>query len=221
MNCWRVQNLVVPYLEQELPEAEADAIGEHVAACAACEELFEAVGSLPPLPKLELEAEVESALFEQFDSQLATRLAQSFVPPQVAESPDGHRGALAGMLRARVRVPAALVGAYFGVVLLLAGGIALNHYRVQGLELAVQERDVIIDAMSARLATQSGDVALAESQVDPSVVFMPAGATSASGLSPVPMMGLQPASFQTGSTAGPSPASYRRVSGDALPRVVH
>jgi hypothetical protein len=221
MNCWRVQNLVVPFLEEELPEAEADAIGDHVAACSTCEELFEAVGSLPPLPKLELEAEVESALFEQFDSQLATRLAQSFATPQATEDLDGPRLALASMLRARVRVPAALVGAYFGVVLLLAGGIALNHYRVQGLELAVQERDVIIDAMSSRLATQSGDVALAESQVDPAVVFMPAGVTSSSGLSPVPMMGLQPASFQTGSTAGPTPASYRRVSGDGLPRVVH
>ena len=119
-------------------------------------------------------------------------------------------------LRRPVRVPVALVAAYMGVVVLLGGGILLNHQNVRDLEVAVQQRDQLLDTLRVRLAeSRSVNPAavpvMADDAAEPNVVFLPAG---------VGPTGLAPASSLPGSTVYGTtvPASYR-VS--ESPRIVH
>jgi len=130
-------------------------------------------------------------------------------------------GFVAALVRGEVRVPAVLVAAYVGVVVLLGGGIALNYQRVADLEASVQERDTIITSMSAQLqAAQQGDLPLLADQgaSDPTVVFMPPAAIGATGLPPVrTLTGATQTSLQGG--AAVVPVNYRRAV--EAPRAVH
>lgn len=212
MNCWRVNNLVAPFLDGELPDAEADAVTSHLEECPACAELVESVDNLPPFPSLELEPELERDLFASFDACLAERIADSFIGEE-EELPLAANG-WSGALRRPVRVPIALVAAYLGVVVLLGGGIVLNHGNVQDLEVALQQRDDLLDTLRVRLQNDGPAPAplLAADSAEPDIVFLPAGLSS-TGLAPA--ASLRPG----GATYGVAvPASYRVTES---PRVIH
>jgi anti-sigma factor RsiW len=185
MNCWRVGSLIAPFLENELRNSESEAIAEHLEQCESCAETVAAVAALPDLERLEIDPELERHLFESFDACLAQRIAQSLVPAERAPelAPTGTFGAL---IRREFKVPAALMAAYAGVVLMLGGGIALNDQRVDDLQIAVAERDAIIDAMRVRIATaESGEEDAFGSGLggsSPPIVFLPAGAYIGTGL---------------------------------------
>ena len=82
MNCWRVQNLIAPFLDDELPDTESELVVEHLEQCAPCRDLVEGVAALPDLPKIELEADLASGLWSEFDRCLGARLEAFFFARQ-------------------------------------------------------------------------------------------------------------------------------------------
>ena len=54
MNCWRIQNLLAPYLDGVLPEAEHDAFIGHLEDCPECERLTADVAALPSFDGLDV-----------------------------------------------------------------------------------------------------------------------------------------------------------------------
>ena len=211
MNCWRVQNLVVPFLEGELPEAECVALGAHLEACPECKDLVESIEALPPLQAPKLPEELEAALFERFDDCLAERLAAGLAPQ---DERSGLGAAFAGLVRREVRVPAALAAAWLGVMVMLAGGVALNHTKVQDLEDSVARREAIIQALQERVAIAD---ARSEDRQDAPVrptydVFLPAAA-------PTSLSSTLPLGRGTYRQPGIVGASVRQARYDA-PRVV-
>lgn len=223
MNCWRVQNLIAPFLDGELPEAERCSIDEHLVECPECRDLVQAVDQLPEFARLAVDQELEERLFDGFDAALRERIEASLSED---EEPGRYRrvangGFVAALARGELRVPAVLVAAYLGVVVLLAGGIALNYQRVAGLEASVQERDAIISTMNVQLrAAQQGELPLlgGSAASEPTIVFMPPAAIGATGLTAArPMPGVVQTSLQMGSAV--IPVNYRRSVG--APRAVH
>ncbi len=209
MNCWRVGNLIAPFIDDELPDAESDAVATHLEQCDACAESVEAVASLPEFERVAVDPKVEKSLFAEFDRCLAERIRQSLVPAEDEAAELAPTGTFGGLIRREVRVPVALVAAYAGVALMLGGGIILNYQRVADLQIAVGERDAIIDSMRVRLAAAergdddftlvSRDAALDE---QPNVVFFPSGVTT-TGLPAAAAQPVMPASFQLGPAESP------------------
>ncbi len=206
MNCWRVQNLVVPFLEGEIPDAECEAIAEHLEQCPECIGVLDAVESLPALERFSLDPDLSDPLFGEFDRCLKARIDESTAPEKPA--PRGF----AALVRREVRIPAGMAAAWIGVMLLLAGGVALNHDRVQDLQASVERREAIIQALQERMA-------FAEAEADGSMrgstdapVFLPATAPKTL-LGSVPLRG-QPL---RGQQLGPN---VQHASFD-VPRVVH
>jgi len=221
MNCWRVGNLIAPFLDGELDEAECDAIADHLEECPPCADKVEAVAALPDLERLAVDPDVEEQLFEAFDTCLAQRIAHSLLSEH-GDDELAPTGTFGGFIRREVKVPVTLVVAYAGVALMLGGGIVLNYQRVDDLQTAVSERDVIIDSMRVRLAAAEADsddnFMAAESGVDaPNVVFFPAGAITLTGLPASAGQPVMPASFRL----GPAGGNARRDTALHSPRVVH
>jgi anti-sigma factor RsiW len=75
MNCWRVQNLIAPLLDNELPAGESEAVADHLEQCPPCRGVVESVAALPEFPQLKLDADIESSLWAEFDRCLAARTA--------------------------------------------------------------------------------------------------------------------------------------------------
>jgi anti-sigma factor RsiW len=223
MNCWRVQNLIAPFLDDELPEAERSAVHDHLGECVECRDLVEAVDQLPQFARLPVDPEVEERLFDGFEAALRERIEASLSeddePEELRRVANG--GFVAAFARGEVRVPAVLVAAYMGVVVLLGGGIALNYSRVADLEASVQERDAIISAMNVQLqAAQQGELPMLANSAasDPGIIFMPPAAIGATGLPTArPLPGVMQTSLQTGSAV--VPVNYRRAV--EAPRAVH
>jgi anti-sigma factor RsiW len=162
MNCWRVQNLVAPFLDGELPDPESEALAAHLEECPGCADHVEAIAGLPDLPDFRLPPELEEELMTTFDDELAARIARSAEieerPPNVV--PLWSR--LGSAVGSEVRMPAPMAGAYLAVVLLLTAGVAMNHQRVQQLEESVARREAIISALqeqASRQATGLGGIA--------------------------------------------------------------
>lgn len=213
MNCWRVQNLVAPFLEGELPDAECEALGAHLEACPECKELVQSIEALPPLQAPKLPEELESALFDRFDQCLAERLAAGLPSADEPETA-GVGAAISVLARREVRVPAAFAAAWLGVMVMLAGGVALNHTKVQDLEESVARREAIIQALQERVAiadsrTQDSEDAPVRSMPP---VFLPASA-------PTALSGTLPLGAGTYRRPGIIGASVRQATYDA-PRVV-
>ncbi len=212
MNCWRVQNLVAPFLDGELPDAECEAVGAHIEACPECLALVESVESLPPIAAPRLPEALEGALLDDLDALLAERLAAGVAPEDEARA--GLGGRIAGMARREVRMPAAVAAAWIGAMVILSGGVALNHTRVQDLEDSVARREAIIQALQERVAVADarsvdGDEAPGRTMTP---VFLPASAPSALGSTLPPRRGPY-------AMPGIVGASTRQASWDA-PRVV-
>jgi anti-sigma factor RsiW len=181
MNCWRVQNLVAPFLDGELPDVECEALVAHLEVCGECTDMVTSVEALPPLTQPRLPKDMEESLFEHFDACLAERLAAG-LPALDEHGPRSTGAAIAGLVRREIRVPAAFAAAWLGVMVMLAGGVALNHTKVQDLEDSVARREAIIQALQERVAiadARQNDSTGPGSDFRP--VLMPAGAPSALG----------------------------------------
>ncbi|MEE2829740.1 MAG: zf-HC2 domain-containing protein [Myxococcota bacterium] len=190
MNCWRVQNLLAPYLDEALPEVERGAFDEHLLDCDDCNQLVAEVAALPSFGQPDFPREDEKRILDALSASIHDRIAAS-APIMEGEGQDHwdipSEGTVTRLRTGEMRVSVAAAVAYVGVVLLLAGGIALNHQRVLELEASVQERDAIIDGMSARLAAAAPeDLPLLPltSPSDVGVVIMPAGSTTTAGFGP-------------------------------------
>jgi anti-sigma factor RsiW len=222
VNCWRVENLVAPFLDGDLPEAETESIADHLRSCLACSCLVEELSALPDFPRIAIDPGTEEELMDALTSQIQDRIAS----PQAETQPRRAAGAAQegifwSLLRGDLRVPAALAGAYLALVVLLAGGIALNHQRVEALEDSLAERDRLIQTLSTRLAASEATVVNPfEVATNPELVFMPASGPASVGLGP--SLVLQPRGqlrMHPGATArGQLP--YRLISNET-PRVVH
>lgn len=153
MNCWRVEGLLAPFLDGDLRGPEADAVAEHVEQCQACAERAAAIGALPPIVPPALPQESVEAVLEPFDRLLRARIAAA----EVEEEAPRWSGALA-LARREVRVPVPMVATYLAVVGLLAGGVTLNHRRVQQLEASVQRREALIVALQGAASMPSDGV---------------------------------------------------------------
>jgi len=214
MNCWRVTNVLAPFLDDELPDAESSAVASHLEDCPACRQQVEAVAALPPIEAPRLAADVEQSLFGEFDRCLKDRIAASISLMEPAIDVDApptavrRSGPLAALLpSSEVRLRPSWVVAYLGVVLMLAAGVALNHAQVQELEQSVARRDSLIDALQHQVQTQRGFAVGLDSSL---TLGQPLLSSAAPGAAP--------ASLQLGGTTGVLP--FRRGAFEG-PRVVH
>jgi anti-sigma factor RsiW len=222
MNCWRVQNLVAPFLDGELPDAESEAVGRHVESCPACRKTVSSVQNLPAVDAPRMASPSLDRLLSSFDRCLWERIAQGAPlsveeldetrPPNSSVPARMARGLLLAA-RAEMRLPAAAVLAYACVVMLLGGAVLVNFQRVEALQASVDRREIIIDALQQRLAAADSDPlpALAGlQQPGDDTVFLPAAAPGVLTASP----------FQVGAVAALAGTAYRRVAWEG-PRVLH
>ena len=226
MNCWRIQALLAPFIDGELPEIERAAFGDHLNSCEDCERLVSDVAALPSFEGFALPEDECQRVLEALSDSVQERIAASaptideFGQDLASTKSESQGGLLRFLFRGDMHISGVAAAAYVGVVLLLAGGIALNHQRVVDLEASVVERDAIIDGMSSRIAagTPSNiELLTPGSPSDMGVVIMPAGATGAIGFGPETR--LPPSSTWTDPEVVPYTVSYGLP--NAGPRVVH
>ncbi len=225
MNCWRIQNLLAPYLDGVLPEVERDAFAAHLKDCADCDQLVTDLAALPAFPTLEVSASDSGLVLDALSQTIADRIAAS--APTIDESgrtlrsPPLQSDLLSFLRQGEVKVSGAAAAAYVAAVLLLAAGIGLNHQRVLGLEASVAERDAIIDGMSARIAATEPDylpLLTGSSPDEAGVVILPAGARGTGALVGSPIRSATRVGW-TQPVAAPYTVSLRPP--DEGPRVVH
>jgi anti-sigma factor RsiW len=193
MNCWRVQNLIAPLLDNELPAGESEAVADHLEQCPPCRGVVESVAALPEFPQLKLDADIESSLWAEFDRCLAARTAD----PAEREAGAAPSPTRFTPLQGDLRVPRSLAAAAIAAVVMLAGWNWTTYQRLDRLESSVGERDAIIVALQERVADQRevrSAFALGADPTENLPVLLPANA-------PVPTV--------VGSTRLPSP--YRTV----------
>ena len=189
MNCWRVQNLVAPFLDGLLPGAEAASVEEHLERCPECQDLVGGVASLPPLTSPSVGGADEAALMAALQRQIDQSIEESRVDDFLALSDGGselHAPSVDGASPRAVaanrplQISAGLAAAYLAVAMLLAGGVVANHLRVRSLEDSLASRDALIDALQDRLVTAE-QPAFADYGLVPgdSPVFLPAAAPAA------------------------------------------
>lgn len=204
MNCWRVQNLIAPFLEDELPSAESESLAEHLEECPPCRDVVEGVAALPDFPRIELDADVQASLWSEFDTCLKARIANSLDAPDIPDV------APVGTLHGDLRVPRGLAAAAVAVVVMLAGWNWMTYERLDRLEASLDERDAIILALQERVADSRSDRAFALSQTpnSPLPVLLPANAPGATviGSTRIPTH-YQPTNFQL--AGNPSPTLIR------------
>lgn len=225
MNCWRIQNLLAPYLDGVLPEIERDAFGAHLGDCSDCNQLVADLATLPAFPTLEVKEADSGLVLDALSQTIADRIAAA--APTIDESgrsirPDSLQGDFLSFLKqGEIKVSGTAAAAYVAAVLLLAAGIGLNHQRVLGLEASVAERDTIIDGMSARIAATEPDYLPLLSGSSPEaagVVILPAGARGTGALVGSPIRSVTTAGW-TQPVATPYTVSLS--SPDEGPRLVH
>jgi len=223
MNCWRIQNLVAPFLDGALNSDEEQRIGEHLEACSECNSLVEGVAALPDMPFTEFGGSLEATLFDDFEANLSDRIRESVLAgvdayglqPEASEE-RAPRAPLAARLGSQggLRLSPSVVGAYLAVLGLLSGGVAWNYSQALELEASLEQRDEIIDALQQRLVTfdlerEVGFGFASDSLSAGGPVFMPAQAPRA--LPTLPATG-----FQAQGRAGTQSSPYQRVSLDGL-----
>ena len=223
MNCWRVQNLVAPFVDGALGQEEQQQINEHLDNCSQCRELVEGVAGLPDLPFPALSPALEGAIFAGFEEQLAARIQSSMVAGvdiygHSEELDPGLTLGQSGPAKPAAPRSSALLMASVAALLLLTAGVIWNHRQVERLEEAVAQRDEVIQVLQRRLIAldleQQGDYDLRRAGLtEPRPVFLPAAAPQAL---PVPMSN----GFSSQRTGFGQGSPYQQVSLDGM-RVIH
>jgi anti-sigma factor RsiW len=225
MNCWRIQNLLAPYLDGVLPGIEHEAFAKHLGDCPDCERIVADIAALPSFEALDISGEDSALVLDALGQTIAERIAAA--APSIREDGSNLPGAEAGgsvlhfLRNGEVRVTGAAAAAYVAAVLLLAAGIGLNHQHVVDLESSIAERDAIIDGMSARIAAAEFDFVPLLTGSGPEmagVVIMPAGASGTGALVGSPIRRAQPVSW---TPSGVTPHTVSLSLPDEGPRIVH
>ncbi|MCO4771239.1 MAG: zf-HC2 domain-containing protein [Deltaproteobacteria bacterium] len=184
MNCWRIENLIAPFLDNELPDAEAGAMADHLEQCPECSDKVEVVAALPEIVAPDL-SEVSSALMDSFDECLKDRIALSESLFAGTSSSEHAAESMAWGVPSPPPAPAArpasatwLAVAAMGLLLALAGWSLFTQQRIDELEQSLAERDQLIRQLEKQVVAGRFDPRAlpqtAGSEVVP--VFLPASA---------------------------------------------
>ena len=210
MNCWRIENLIAPFLDGELPDAEAGAMADHLEQCSDCALKVERVATLPDLVPPDLSG-AAAELLDTFEDVLQDRIALSdslFVGTSVSEHAAESRAwgvqspPAPPMVTGRSSSATWLAVTAMGLILALAGWSWFTQQRVNDLEQSLAERDELIRSLEQQVVAGRFDVrALPEatgSEVVP--VFLPASAPS---LQTLPAGAFAPVSYGMASIDSP------------------
>lgn len=211
MNCWRIENLLAPFLDGELPNAESGAMADHLEHCPDCAEKVALVAAMPDLTPPDL-SDCASALMDSFDDCLKQRIALSeslvagtSVAEHSAESLAWGVPAPAVTQSPRSSATTWLASACMGLLVALIGSSWLTQQRIDGLEQSITERDQLIQRLEQRVVA---------SRFDPRVV--PDAAASGSVPVFLPSAAPTPRTLPAGAFV---PVSYGMASIDS-PRIV-
>ena len=211
MNCWRIANLIAPFLDGELPGAEEGAVADHLEACARCAAMIERVAALPDIRPPQLDPDATGELLECFDSTLRERIAasESMMAFQADAEPDHLEESSAWGGRPPVPGPGSsraltwITAVALGFLVALTGWSWVTQQRIEQLELSLAERDDLIrrleqEVVASRLDPNDFPVTAGS---DSSPVFLQPGAPSGSALTASPF--LVPASYGLASVEKP------------------
>lgn len=208
MNCWRIENLIVPFLEGELPAPEESAIAGHLEICPPCAALVERVACLPDIHPPQLDPEITGELLEAFDTTLKSRIAASEAlmiseMDHVAESSAWGAPMPQVAPPARSRATTWMAAAAMGLLLALSGWSWITQQRIEQLEQSVADRDELIrrleqEVVATRLDPRAFPVTAGS---DSSPVFLQPGAPAGATLTASPF--LIPASYGLASVEKP------------------
>ncbi len=207
MNCWRVQNLLAPFLDAVLPAPEHEAVAGHLEACDSCAERAAAVAELPLLEPFRLLPETEAKLFSAFDEALAERIAVSSDgdPVRAVEGPAVNEGP---WYQRRIRVSVGVAAGYALLVIGLAGAVVTNRQRMDVLENGLAQRDAVIETLQQRsllTVREQEDQALS-----PDWSTLPAGLAPPPVLLPAAVPNSNPYILPASYTASAVPGTTRR-----------
>ncbi len=211
MTCWRIENLLAPFLDGELPEAESGAMADHLEHCEACAEKVETVAAMPDLVPPVL-SEYSAPLMAHFDDRLKQRIASSenlVTGTSVAEH--GAESLAWGIPSPAVTKPSRssttlwMATACIGLLIALIGSSWLTQQRIDLLEQSITERDQLIQRLEQQVVA---------SRFDPRVV--PDAAASGSVPVFLPSAAPTPQTLPAGVFV---PVSYGMASIDS-PRIV-
>ncbi len=208
MNCWRIENLIVPFLDGELPSAEEGAIADHLEACPQCNGLVERIACLPDIRPPEIDPDITDELLQVFDSTLRDRIAAS----EAILATDLDNGAESRAWGApmpsvaalpRSRATTWMTAAAMGLLLSLAGWSWVTQQRIEQLEQSLADRDDLIrrleqEVVATRLDPRAFPVTAGS---DSSPVFLQPGAPAGATLTASPF--LIPASYGLASIESP------------------
>ena len=210
MNCWRIANLIAPFLDGELPDPEEEAIAGHLEACTRCAQMIEKVAALPDITPPALDPDVTDELLEGFDTALKERIAASEAMlamdvGQMAHVAESSAWGAAPPVHEprRSRATTVMTAAAMGLLLALAGWSWITQQRVEQLEESLAERDDLIrkleqEVVAARLDPREFPVTAGS---DSAPVFLQPGAPSGTALTASPF--LVPASYGLASVEKP------------------
>ena len=94
MNCWRIQNLLAPYLDGVLPGIEHEAFATHLGDCPDCERIVADIAALPSFEALDISGEDSALVLDALSQTIAERIAAA--APSIREDgsdlPDAEAG---------------------------------------------------------------------------------------------------------------------------------
>jgi anti-sigma factor RsiW len=208
MNCWRIENLLAPFLDGELPDAEAGAMADHLEHCADCATKVERVAAMPDLVPPDLAGDV-AALMESFDECLKERIALSDsllagASPSTLEVESLAWGVSPSAVAPPPRPHATtwLAVACLGLLVALVGWGYVTQQRIDGLERSIAERDQLIQRLEQQVVAGRFDPrGLPGATASTSVpVFLPSSAPTPQTL---PAGAFVPVSYGMASIDGP------------------
>ncbi len=186
MNCWRIENLIAPFLDGELPDAEAGAMADHLERCSECNGKVEFVAAMPDLVPPDL-SEVTEPLLDGFADCLKERIALSeslFSGSSVAE----HAAAesMAWGVPATTATPSPrrsqvnwMTVAAAAFLVALAGWGVVTQQRIDELEQSLAERDQLIRKLEQQVVAGRVDIRALPTETagaDSVPVFLPSAA---------------------------------------------
>ncbi len=143
MNCWRVQNLLAPFVEGELQDGESRAVAEHIEDCGHCRDAVDAVASIPDLTAPTLPTDHCTRIADALERTVLDRIRSSAPSPNHAIRKAWWRG--------EFRVPASVAAS----LALAFGGLGALHFQTQArlavLEKQTREREDLLVRLQARL----------------------------------------------------------------------
>jgi anti-sigma factor RsiW len=153
MNCWRVQSLLAPFVEGELPDDDSVAVARHIEACGPCRDAVEAVASVPEITPPALPDEHRGRIGEALERCVLGRVraAGSGTGWSMSAGPVARQSLWALQVRVPVAAAAAAAIAFLGLSALHLG----TQRRLAVLEAEAARREATVQALQAQIASES------------------------------------------------------------------